>query len=483
MFRGMSYRFRLPLSLAATALFTALVIGAVITWHTYRNVRVELIEHGTRLSHALARALQPALRNDDVWLAYSILRGPQSATGALEATLVLLNEENRIFASNKPKQLPVEVPLQEVDASLADALGVNNAMPIQDSIVDLDTLTNRLLLAVPITSDSIPVGSLLLVYPRDVLWPRFTSIIEQGGISVSLVLAIILPLGWLWGRRMVNPLVRLASCIARMREEDPARIECNIVEGSDEIGRLNARFRELLMGFREKRDLERRMVSSERLAAVGRLAAGVAHEINNPLGGMLVAIDTLRERGISDSHTERTLSLLERGLTQIQDTVSALLIEARREPHALTNQDIEDTRTLVTTLVDKRHINLEWDNHIDDTLPLPSTLVRQVVINILLNAIQSSPHGGRVQAEFHPGQTGLSIVVHNEGDAMDQKTIDHLFEPYYSNRNGGSGLGLWVTYQLVQQLEGEIYVSSQPNDTCFHVTLPLSNPKERRHAA
>ena len=71
-----NYRFQLPLSLVATVLFTALVIGLVITWHTYRNVRIEIMDNGGRLSYALASAVQPALLHDDVWLAYSILRGP-----------------------------------------------------------------------------------------------------------------------------------------------------------------------------------------------------------------------------------------------------------------------------------------------------------------------------------------------------------------------------------------------------------------------
>ena len=483
MLRGMSYRFRLPLSLAATALFTALVVSLIVAWHTYQNVRLDLIDNGTRLSHALARALQAPLLHDDVWSAYSVLRGPQTAAAPLGATLILLNESNRIFASNKPRELPVEVPLADVAPSLAGALGVHGDEPIQESTVDLDSLPDRVLLAVPITSEGTPIGSLLLVYPRRVLWLRYTAIIEQGALSVVLVLAIITPIGWLSGQKMVKPLTRLADCMVRVREEDPREVLCYAPEGTDEIGCLSTRFRELLTGLSEKRALEQRMITSDRLAAVGRLAAGVAHEINNPLGGMLVAIDTLRKHSVSDEHTERTLALLERGLTQIQDTVSALLLEARQDSHALSAHDIDDTRTLVAAEVDKRHLTLDWDNHIDGTLPLPSTLVRQVVINLLLNATQSTPREGRVAAQFRSEHSELSICIQNEGEAMDQATLDHLFEPYYGLREGGNGLGLWITYQIVQQLAGEIAVSSQPNDTQFQVSLPLSSRLEHYRAA
>lgn len=482
MWRHMSYRFRLPLSLVATALFTTLVIGVVIVWHTYQNVRVELIDNATRLGHALASALQPALLHDDVWLAYGILRGPRSASSGSSATLILLDGERRIVASNLPRRFPVANFLPAADPALAAAL--NAPDPAAERVVsDLDSLPDQLVFSAPITADGVSVGELLLVYPSEVLWPRFASIVQQGGWSVLLVLAVIVPIGWVWGQRMVLPLTRLAGCLARVREEDPERIECSVDEGSDEVGHLNRRFQELLEGLREKAQLERQVVTNERLAAIGRLAAGVAHEINNPLGGMLVAIDTLRARGITNGHTERTLSLLERGLTQIQDTVSALLVEARREPHELTTQDIEDTRTLVSTHAAKRAVRMEWDNRVSQPLPLPSTLVRQVVINLLLNAVQSTPRGARVMAAFHPEPTRLSVTVHNEGTPMDQETLDHLFEPYYSRREGGSGLGLWVTYQIVQQLGGQIHVVSQQDDTRFAVTLPLPGHEVQSHAA
>ncbi|MEA3276508.1 MAG: ATP-binding protein [Pseudomonadota bacterium] len=483
MLRGLSYRLRLPLSLVATALFTALVLSLVIAWHTYRNVRVELIDNGIRLGSALASALQPALLHDDVWLAYSTLRGPRTASAGPGATLVLVDGERRIFASNVPRVLPVAVLLREADPELAAALSALRASPSDEVVFDLEALPDQLLFSTPITSDGVSVGELLLVYPRQVLWPRFTTIIWQGGWSVLLVLAVIVPVGWFWGRRMVRPLVRLADCMVRVRDENPELIECSVAEGDDEIGRLNRRFRELLTALREKAGLERRMVSSERLAAVGRLAAGVAHEINNPLGGMLVAIDTQRRRGVTDGHTERTLSLLERGLTQIRDTVSALLVEARPEPHSLTAQDIEDTRTLVSTHADKRDVRIKWDNRLSEPLALPSTLVRQVAINLLLNAVQSAPRGGRVAAVFRPERDELSIRVNNDGEAMDRETLDHLFEPYYTNRNEGSGLGLWVTYQIVRQLGGGIQTASRDGDTWFVVTLPLSSQEIRRDAA
>lgn len=181
MFAHLSYRVRLPLSLVATALFTTLVICLLMAWHTYRNVRIELVDNGSRLGYAVANAVQPALLHDDIWLAYSILRGPRSIQGNLDATLIVLDDERKIFASNKPRLLPVAVPLQEADPVLAKMLPADDKGPGGGELVDLDSLPDRLLLVSPIASDGVTVGLLLLVYPRQVLWPRFAAIVKQGG--------------------------------------------------------------------------------------------------------------------------------------------------------------------------------------------------------------------------------------------------------------------------------------------------------------
>ena len=480
---GMSYRYRLPLSLVATVLFTACVIGIVIVWHTYNNVRGELVDNGERFGFALAAALQPALLHDDIWLAYSILRGHQDATTKRRVTYVTLDSKNRILASNDPHMFPIATSLQEVDTALASALSTLLRDKGEDFAVDLDSLPERLLMVTPIFSNGEPVGALLQIYPRHVLWPRFAAIVKQGAFSVFLVLSFIVPVGWYWGRRLVRPLVTLANCMVRVKNEDPEKINCAMMEGDDEIGRLNRRFRELLIGLKEKAELERQMVVSERLAAVGRLASEVAHEINNPLGGMLMAIDTLRKHGVMEPHTERTLLLLERGLTQIQDTVSALLLESRTESHPLTAQDINDTRTLVIAQAEKRGVIINWDNRIDKSISLPSTLVRQIIINLLLNAVQSTSSSGKVFALFRLHSGRFEIKLSNEGKPIDKMTLKYLFEPYFSTRKEGSGLGLWVTYQIVQQLDGEITVSSEHGLTCFSVTLPLREKEKPLYAA
>jgi signal transduction histidine kinase len=279
------------------------------------------------------------------------------------------------------------------------------------------------------------------------------------------------------GKRMAAPLEYLAGAMAKVGREPTRNIGQGLAQGRDEIGVLSIRFGQLLKELEEKKAMEGQMLASERLAAIGRLTAGIAHEINNPLGGMLNAISTYRKHGHPDTMTLKTMSLLERGLTQIQQTVAALLVEARLESHALTPQDIEDARTLVAPDAQHKKAELVWNSEIAEPLPLPSTQVRQILLNLLLNAVAAVRPHGQLDCSITRMNGSLRMSIANDGEQISRDRLEHLYEPFSHIGRGsttnGNGLGLWVTYQLVQQMHGVIEADSGPSRTTFTVTLPI----------
>ena len=246
-----------------------------------------------------------------------------------------------------------------------------------------DPAADAILVAVPVVADDgARLGTVVLTYSKDVFIPRFFSTVQRVVISTLLALAVLVPLGWLFGRRIAAPMIELSAAMARAPELPSTEATRGVYRGGDEIGQLGARFERMLQELEDKRRLERDMVGADRLAAIGRLTAGIAHEINNPLAGMLTAIDTTRKHGDPDPVVAKTLSLIERGLQQIRHTVSALLVEARIETRALTPQDVDDVRTLLEPEAEAREQRLQWECELDRPLPLPSTSIRQILINL-----------------------------------------------------------------------------------------------------
>jgi signal transduction histidine kinase len=274
---------------------------------------------------------------------------------------------------------------------------------------------------------------------------------------------------------MASPVALLTERMADLGQKLPAPLPDRIYPHTDELGRLFKVYDQVQRELADKAALEKQVVKTNRLAALGRLTAGMAHEINNPLGGLLTAVDTLKRHGQLDPVQAKVVPLLERGLTQIQDIVAALLVEARTKGRPLTRQDVDDVHTLLAQEAKKRGVLWEWNNGLAETVDLSATLVRQILMNLLLNAVQAAGENGQVTSTITNSAGHVSIEVGNSGVSIPPELMEHLFEPFSGQKEDSHGLGLWITYQIVQQLHGRIDAASQEGWTEFIVDLPLGS--------
>ncbi|RLA37726.1 MAG: two-component sensor histidine kinase [Gammaproteobacteria bacterium] len=479
MLDNLSLRHKIPLRIALLILLVAVAVSGSILLRAHEVFEEDLKLSSANMGRILSRSLTSALLHDDVWRAYEVINTPSSLSGtqgALQAKIVLVLDRNRqIYVSTKPDQYPILSELDSADDELA-ALSrkLDDALSLEPQLITGPPFRN-LYVITPIESDGVLLGTLIMGYSEEIFTQRFTTFAGRAALTTLLIFVLLVPVAAYWGRHFAEPLVDLASCMSRVGSETAESLECDLLEirGNDELAQLNRQFRLMLAELRDKADLERQMVAAERLAAIGRFTAGIAHEINNPLGGMLNATNTLRRHGKLDPLTAKTVNLLERGLMQIRDTVSALLVEAKTESHPLTHQDVDDTRTLVTPVAAGLSVQIDWHNELTGEIELASTLVRQVLLNLLLNAIQATGEKGQIACSVRCVNDTLCIEVRNSGEQMSDETIAHLFEPFVTGHDSGRGLGLWVTYQIVTGLNGTIEVSSGRADTLFSVHLPL----------
>lgn len=478
--RDLSLKYKIPLRGSVLIVVTAVAVSAALVAREYDDFKRDLVETADSMGQVLAHTLVAPLVHDDIWRAYEIITSPFQtgirADSPLAAEwLAIVNPDLRIYVSSNADRFPV---LAEVATALPDSGPLLEAL--RTRAADAPRLVepsgaDRLYMITPIAANGVLLGTLVMAYSRSVFLPRLWGIIERAVLVTLAVLAVVIAASWYWAQRFAAPFADLAERMGRVGQADHGDEMPRLAESKDEIGRLATAFREMVAGLRDKAELERQVIVSERLAALGRLSAGIAHEINNPLGGMLNAIDTFRHHGSGDPMTLKTLALLERGLTQIKETVAALLVEARLEAHPLAPQDVEDVKTLMLADVHRKPARLEWDNRLEQGVPLPSTAVRQILINLLLNAIRAGDPGGRVSCVVERVNGALRIVVGNDGAHIPDERLEHLFEPFVRANGEGHGLGLWLTYQIVQQLGGRISAQSHPGDTRFEVVLPVGS--------
>jgi signal transduction histidine kinase len=476
--RDLSLRYKIPLRVTALVIGTAFAITASFIAREYDQLKHDLLRNAEGMGRVLASTLVVPLAHDDVWRAFEIIATPPSGRADTDAAdgaeiLMVLNSEQRVYVSTRPDRFPMLTDPAAVNGDYGQVQRTLRALTRLDPVSIEAQDSDALYMIVPIASDGVMLGALVMGYSKSMFAPRFYSLVWRAALATLAVLVVLLPVSWYSGHRTGAPLIELADAMGKIGPRVPEELDFKPYDSCDEIGSLGSAFQRMVVELRKKEELEHEMLRAERLAAIGQLTAGIAHEINNPLGGMLNAISTYRRHGSNDPMTLKTLSLLERGLVQIKDTVAALLVEARVRSHPLTRQDVEDARTLVQPTAHRKRASLVWENTVAETLPLPSTLVRQVLINLLLNAVEAIDERGQVSCRAYGDSDRLRIDVSNDGRYIPQADLPYLFEPFSRLSRDGHGLGLWVTYQIVQQLAGEITVQSRPGKTAFAVVLPL----------
>ena len=263
---------------------------------TYESARSDLLASAEGLGTVLAGALADPIRKDAVWPAYLTIQGLASAEAGMSDPLavVVADAQGRAFVSSRPEQFPILARLEDVGLVVDSSPDRNAGNGSRGPAAIEDYAGDRLLMVVPLELAGATFGCVVLVYPRSRLLPPLYENVRGTVRTTVLMLFALVPLGWAWGSRVAAPLVHLAGGMSKVTTVAPEDIALPRVRSRDEIGCLTGQFRMMLQDLRAKREVERRMVATERLAALGRLSAGVAHEINNPLGGMLTALSTYR---------------------------------------------------------------------------------------------------------------------------------------------------------------------------------------------
>jgi len=295
---------------------------------------------------------------------------------------------------------------------------------------------------------------------------------------VSFVL-VSLTLLLMFNTLVVSRLERLSTAISSFPETEPEQLL--LPTGNDEIGDLSRHFAELcerLLQSQEELDTTRRHAwLNEKMASMGILSAGIAHEVNNPLGGMLNLVKSMRENPQDIDMQERYLPLLDKGLKRIEHTMRQLLNFGRQETLQYRKIEVGDLLGECLELLSYKlkNITIEQDYKLEQQYYIDAEALKQIFINLGLNAIQAMPNGGTLSISSELTDDKLHFRFNDTGTGIAQEDMAHIFDPFFTTKDVGvgTGLGLSVTYSLVNQMEGSISVKSIAGiGTEFTVTIP-----------
>jgi len=314
--------------------------------------------------------------------------------------------------------------------------------------------------------------------------------IGSGAVAVLFFLGLIV-YGYVW---VFSPLRKLHQGALRVAQGDfDYRLQFT---RQDEMKELADAFNSMTSRFQEIRgDLDRQvcerikqLIRSERLAGIGFLAAGVAHEINNPLSAIAMAAESLvdRESGLAGSDPGETeiarqyLRMIEREAFRCQKITRKLLDFARGNGDTCSSHDLTTIVNDVLGVV--RHMSRYGDRTVRFTRTTPCSLeingpeIQQVVMNLVFNGLEAMDVGGTMTIDISEQTDQVTLTVADDGCGMTPQVIDNLFEPFFTQRRTGqgTGLGLSISHRIVTDHGGTIAVDSdgQGRGSTFRVRLP-----------
>jgi Amt family ammonium transporter len=236
----------------------------------------------------------------------------------------------------------------------------------------------------------------------------------------------------------------------------------------------------------ELEETQRQLFQSEKLAALGKLSAGIAHEIRNPLTSIKILIHSLVDEMATPASREKDLAVIETEIEQVNKIIKQFLDFARPRPPSLEPIDVrkvlEETLALIVYEMEAQEVSLEREYAPGlPPVPMDREQMKQVFLNLLLNAIQAMEQGGKLKvatALKHPVPgtnrgSFAKISFQDTGKGIPEDVKGKVFEPFYSTKEGGIGLGLSIAQRIVEEHGGEIGLESSPGKgTVFYLTIP-----------
>lgn len=389
--------------------------------------------------------------------------------------IAILNEEGKVISHNN---------IKEYGKIYSDIL-TKRSFESDNIVIQRITYNRRPAIdfGVPLSIGKKRWGTLKFGISIEKMEIEIIAMVKKIVILTLFFIAIGFSIILLLSRRFISPITYLAN-IMEKTGGDYLNIRAD-VKGYDELAILGEKFNSMIERIRqaneELKKTHEKMVQSEKLASIGILASGVAHEINNPLGGIFNCLQMLKQSSSNPDLKEKYLNLIKEGLERIESTVNKLLWMSRKDEHKPVNLNLKYSINEIYSFIDYRIKKnmIKFLAEIEDNLVMlvdPHDF-QQMMLNIFINSIQSMPKGGNLIVKGYKENSKIMLEIIDTGEGITGENIDKIFDPFFTTKppGEGTGLGLWMTYEIIKNYNGEISVESEVGKgSRFILSFPLS---------
>ena len=361
--------------------------------------------------------------------------------------------------------------------------GVNETTIIQGTFENEPVIN----ILTPLNIDTKSWGSLNIILSTKKIEEAITALKREIMLLTFLFSFISLAVVTIGARVLSKPVTRLSRIMDRIETHgDLAESNIDMKERKDEIGKLQNSFlwmmHRLTDADREHKKTVEVLCQTEKMVSVGRLASGVAHEINNPLSGITLCFNNLMDAEPDSQTKEKLVAAINDGLEKIKNIVQQLLDFSRTTVTQRTMTSVHDLigQVLVLLRFPASKMDIRIVNDLSEDIPdimIDENKMSQVLMNIMINAMQSMSGGGTLTLRTRRDESYCIVSIEDTGIGISQEVLPNIFDPFFTTKEigEGTGLGLSVSKGIVEQHGGIIEVESETGrGTTFKIKLPVA---------